>query len=149
VFLYSVDDLRQVIDVNLQNRQEAAREAEAIIDLGVDTWRRKERGLGVVSTLRSFREKAEHIRDAELEKALKALEKGDAPEAVMRELARLLTNKLIHAPSVQMKKAGADGQSNLIDLAVQLFELEASNEVVAPDAAAQNLPRQNPSLKQS
>ncbi|MEY4642791.1 MAG: hypothetical protein RLZZ227_2785 [Pseudomonadota bacterium] len=148
VFLYSVDDLRQVIDVNLKNRQEAAREAEAIIDLGVDTWVRKERGLEVVSTLRSFREKAEHIRDAELDKALKALEKGAPAQAVVRELARLLTNKLIHAPSVQMKKAGADGQSNLIDLAVQLFELEASNEVT-PDTNVQALPRQNPSSKQS
>ncbi len=135
VFLYSVDDLRQVIDVNLKNRQEAAREAEAIIDLGVDTWMRKERGLSIVDTLRTFREKAEQIRDAELDKALKALDKGAAPEAVLRELARLLTNKLIHAPSVQMKKAGADGQANLIDLAVQLFELEASNEVAPADPA--------------
>jgi glutamyl-tRNA reductase len=139
VFLYSVDDLSQVIDCNLKNRQEAAREAEAIIDLGVEAWVRKERGLGIVSTLRTFREKAEHIRDAELDKALRALEKGAEPEAVLRELARLLTNKLIHAPSVQMKKAGADGHSELIDLAVQLFELEASNEVVSGPGTAEVL----------
>ena len=48
----------------------------------------------------------------------------------MANLARLLTNKLIHAPSVQMKKASADGRSELIDLAEELFELEASNEEV-------------------
>lgn len=129
VFLYSVDDLREVIDSNLKNRQEAAREAEAIIEQGVDGFARKERGLGVVSTLRNFREKAEQIRDAEVDKALRALDKGAQPEQVLRELARLLTNKLIHAPSVQLKKAGADGYPELIDLAVQLFELEASNEV--------------------
>jgi glutamyl-tRNA reductase len=57
----------------------------------------------------------------------------------LRELARLLTNKLIHAPSVQMKKAGADGHSELIDLAVQLFELEASNEVVSGPGTAEVL----------
>jgi len=136
VFLYSVDDLREVIDSNLKNRREAALEAELIIDQGVDAFSRKERGLGIVSTLRSFREKAGQIRDAEVEKALRALDKGAAPELVVRELARLLTNKLIHAPSVQLKKAGADGHPELIDLAVQLFELEASNEVVDESAAA-------------
>jgi len=135
VFLYSVDDLREVIDSNLKNRQEAAREAELIIDHGVEAFSRKERGLGIVSTLRSFREKAGQIRDAEVEKALRELDKGAAPELVVRELARLLTNKLIHAPSVQLKKAGADGHPELIDLAVQLFELEASNEVVDSTAA--------------
>src|SRR5690606_22399977 len=129
VFLYSVDDLREVIDSNLKNRQEAAREAEGIIELGVASHVRKVRELGVVSTLRNFREKATHIRDAELDKALRALEKGAPAEDVVRDLARLLTNKLIHAPSVQLKKAGADGRPELIHLAEQLFELEASNEV--------------------
>ncbi len=66
----------------------------------------------------------------ELEKALKMFDKGEAPEKVLANLARLLTNKLIHAPSVQMKKASADGRSELIQLAEKLFELEASNESV-------------------
>ncbi|MES2624941.1 MAG: glutamyl-tRNA reductase [Pseudomonadota bacterium] len=130
VFLYSVDDLSQVIDSNLKNRQAAALEAELLIEQGVASYVRKERGLGIVSTLRNFRDKAEQLRDAELDKALKALDKGVPPQEVVRELARLLTNKLIHSPSVQMKKASADGQSDLIQLAEQLFELEASNEAV-------------------
>ncbi|MDR0779378.1 MAG: glutamyl-tRNA reductase [Pseudomonadales bacterium] len=135
VYLYTVDDLREVIDSNLRNRQEAAREAELIIDNGVAAFLRKQRGLGIVSTLRSFREKAEQIRDLEVEKALKALERGQEPAAVLKELARLLTNKLLHAPSVQMKKASADGHAELIHLAEQLFELEASNEAPRPAAA--------------
>jgi len=133
VYLYSVDDLREVIDSNLKNRQEAAREAEVIIDKGIDTFMRKQRGLGIVATLRNFREKAEQLRDIELEKALKSLDRGADPREMMKELARLLTNKLIHAPSVQMKKASADGHHELIHLAEQLFELEASNEA-APHA---------------
>ncbi|MES2606183.1 MAG: glutamyl-tRNA reductase [Pseudomonadota bacterium] len=133
VYLYTVDDLREVIDSNLKNRQEAAREAELIIDKGVEAFVRKQRGLGIVATLRNFREKAEQQRDVELDKAIKALERGADPKEVVRELARLLTNKLIHSPSVQMKKASADGHYELIHLAEQLFELEASNEV-APEA---------------
>lgn len=132
VYLYSVDDLREVIDSNMKNRQQAALEAEEIIEIGVQQHIRKQRGLGIVATLRSFREKAELLRDAELEKALRQLEKGEDPQQVLRELARLLTNKLIHSPSVQLKKASADGHNELIQLAEQLFELEASNEVAAP-----------------
>jgi len=138
VYLYTVDDLKEVIDSNLKNRQEAAREAEAIIDNGVLVHLRKLRGLGVVSTLRSYREKAEVIRDAELDKAVKALEKGSDPQEVVRSLARLLTNKLIHAPSVQLKKAGADGQHDLVRLAEQLFELEASPEAGHPTNQSEN-----------
>src|SRR5690606_36457544 len=67
VCLYTVDDLREVIDSSLRNRQEAAREAENIIDSGLDGFVRKQRGLGIVSTLRSFREKAEHLRDVEVD----------------------------------------------------------------------------------
>jgi glutamyl-tRNA reductase len=129
VFLYTVDDLKQVIDSNLKNRQEAAREAALIIEQGLATFVRKERGLSIVTTLRNFREKAEQIRDVELDKAMKALSKGSAPQEVLRDLARLLTNKLIHAPSVQMKKASEDGQNHIIELAEQLFELESSDEI--------------------
>lgn len=130
VYLYTVDDLSQVIDDNMKNRQDAARDAEKIIDRGVENYEEKQKTLGIVSTLRNFRQKAEQIRDTEFEKAVKSLEKGEAPEKVLANLARLLTNKLIHAPSVQMKKASVDGRSELIQLAEELFELEASNEEV-------------------
>jgi glutamyl-tRNA reductase len=143
IYLYSVDDLAQVIDANLQSRQHAAQEAEKIIAQGVASYEEKLRTLGIVSTLKNFRQKAEHIRDTELEKALKLLDKGEAPEKVLASLARLLTNKLIHAPSVQMKKASADGRSELIQLAEELFELEASNEEVStydPEDETHNQP---------
>ncbi|MDT8398021.1 MAG: glutamyl-tRNA reductase [Pseudomonadales bacterium] len=128
VFLYSVDDLKDVIENNVKSRRDAAAEAELIIDAGLSAYQQKIRGLGIVSTLRNFREKAEQLRDAELDRARKLLEKGEAPEVALASLARLLTNKLIHAPSVQMKKASAEGRSDLVQLAEQLFELEASNE---------------------
>ena len=142
VYLYSVDDLREVIDSNLQHRRQAALAAEEIIERGVEQHLRKQRGLNIVATLRNFREKAEMIRDVEVDKALKALERGDDPRAVLRELARLLTNKLLHSPSVQLKKASADGHSDLIQLAERLFELEASNEAGngAPEPTAVTQP---------
>ena len=81
-----------------------------------------------MATLRSFREKAEQLRDAEVDKALRSLEKGGDPRDVVRELARLLTNKLLHAPSVQMKKASADGRDEVLLLTRELFELDGPTE---------------------
>lgn len=124
VYLYSVDDLKEVIDTNVKSRQNAAAEAEQIIEQGLASFQKKQRTLDIVASLKAFREKAETIRDIELEKALKSLEKGESAETVLSELARLLTNKLIHAPSVQMKKASADGREELVGLAQVLFELD-------------------------
>ncbi len=127
VYLYSVDDLKEVIDTNVKSRQNAAAEAEQIIEQGLTEFKNKERSLYAVSSLRAFREKAEAIRDTELDKALKSLEKGESAEAVITQLARLLTNKLIHSPSVQMKKASAEGKEELVELAQTLFELNELN----------------------
>lgn len=124
VYLYSIDDLKNVIETNVQSRLSATAEAEEIIDRGITAYHNKLRSLGIVPVLRSFRHKAEKISDIELGKALKLLDKGDNPEKVLASLARLLTNKLIHAPSVQMKKASANGRNELIELARELFELD-------------------------
>ncbi len=123
-YLYSIDDLKEVIDASVKSRQNAAAEAEAIINQGLEEFRKKLRSRNIVSSLKAFREKAEKIRDEELQKAQKSLESGEDPQAVMNQLARLLTNKLIHSPSVQMKKASAEGHEELIQLAQTLFELE-------------------------
>lgn len=137
VYLYSVDDLREVIESNMESRQTAAAEAEVIIEQGVEAWSQKRRSLGIVDTMKHFRQKAEQIRDAEVTRALRALDKGEEPRKVLESLARLLTNKLIHSPSVQMKKASADGRSELIQLVQELYELEASNETVNEAPAAE------------
>ncbi len=122
-YLYSVDDIRDVIEDNVKSRTLAAEQASAIIERGVEEYLRQLRALSAVATLRAFREKADQTRQLELEKALKALEKGMPAEQVLEALARSITNKLIHAPSVQMKKASAEGREDLVRLTQELFEL--------------------------
>ena len=70
---------------------------------------------------------ADTIREAELEKAMKMLSKGAEPEAVLASLARGVTNKLIHAPSVKMKQASADGRDEVVQLARELFDLNGDS----------------------
>jgi glutamyl-tRNA reductase len=123
-YLYSVDDISSVIEDSVKSRAEAAEQAGAIIERGVEEYIRQLRALNAVDTLRAFRDKAEKIRQLELEKALRALEKGDDPARILESLARTLTNKIIHSPSVQMKKASADGRNEILELTRELFELD-------------------------
>ena len=122
-YLYSIDDISGVIEDSQKSREEAAAQADSIIDRGVAEFLRRERSLGAVDTLRAFREKANTIRETELDKALRSLEKGESAEKVLSNLARGLTNKLIHSPSVQMKEATAEGKDEVLDIIKQLYEL--------------------------
>lgn len=123
-YLYSIDDISEVIEDGVKSRAEAASQAESIIERGVEEYLKQLRSLNAVSTLRAFRDKADSIRELELERALKALEKGEPADAVLSSLARSITNKLIHSPSVQMKKASADGRDELLNLTAELYDLD-------------------------
>ena len=123
VFLYTVDDLKEIIDEGLKSRQEAALKAEEIIDVEVSHFMNWLRSLDSIAIMREFREHAEDIRDKAVANALKQLRNGKEAELVIKELARQLTNKLIHKPSIQIKQAGMDDRSELIDAAIELFDL--------------------------
>ena len=122
-YLYSIDDISEVIEDGVKSREEAADQAKSIIERGVEEYRKQLKSLDAVSTLRAFRNKADSIKKQELEKALKSLEKGDSPESILNSLARGITNKLIHSPSVVMKKASAEGREDLLKLTQELYEL--------------------------
>ncbi len=124
IYLYTVDDLQEIIDEGLRSRQEAALQAEEIIDTQVTHFMGWLRSLDAVSTIRCYRSKIDLIREAELAKAKRMLAQGNDPEKVLTQLARGLTNKIIHTPSVQMKQAGFDGRSDLLDAARELLDLD-------------------------
>ena len=124
VYLYTVDDLQEIIDEGLRSRQEAALQAEEIIDTQVTHFMGWLRSLDAVSTIRTYRSKIDVIREAELDKAKRMLAQGNDPEKVLTQLARGLTNKIVHTPSAQMKQAGFDGRADLLDAARELLDLD-------------------------
>lgn len=124
VYLYTVDDLEEVIQGNLRARQSAADLAQEIVDQEVDSWSTKQRALAVVDTIRAFRDSVEDIRDAEVEKALAALEKGQDSAEVINSLARSLTNKLLHKPTTRLKQASEEGSDATIHATHELFGLK-------------------------
>ena len=123
VFLYTVDDLKEIIDEGLKSRQEAALKAEEIIDAEVSHFMNWLRSLNSVATMRLYRARSEAIRDSVLSNAKKQLANGKPVEQVLNDLARQLTNKLIHRPCIQIKQAGMDGRTELIDAAAEILDL--------------------------
>lgn len=124
VYLYTVDDLHEVITENLKSRQGAAQAAEKLVLAGVDEFMHRLRELAAVDVLRAYRQQAEQMRDDELARAQRQLANGVAPDQVLAALARSLTNKLLHAPSVQLKKLSAEGRIDALALAQELFALD-------------------------
>jgi len=135
VFLYTVDDLRQVIEENVRSREGAAREAENLIADGVDQFLSQLRALDAVSTLKQFRQRAEALRDVETEKALRALRNSADPETVLRSMARGLTNKLLHEPSIQVRKATTEGRTEVTQWLRELHQLDLpeADELIIPE----------------
>ncbi|MCY1440224.1 Glutamyl-tRNA reductase [compost metagenome] len=81
-----------------------------------------------MDVLRAYRQQAERQRDDELARALRLLQNGTSAEEALAQLARGLTNKLLHAPSVQLKKLSADGRFDALAVAQELFALDEGSD---------------------
>lgn len=127
VYLYTVDDLRNTVEENLKTRQEAAKQAEEIIDIQVAHFLSWLRVQGASDTIRDYRQQAEIIRDEVLQKTLAGLKQGQTPEQCLELLAHRLTNKLIHAPSIQIRQASMTERHDLVAAARELFQLQDSS----------------------
>ena len=126
VYLYTVDDLKDVVQENMQSRQEAAKQAEKIIDQHVINFMRWIKSLDSVPTIRALRETTEAMGELELERARRKLATGEDPQQVLTQLVRALTNKFTHAPSSALSVADADGNEKLLEAARKLFNLSDS-----------------------
>jgi glutamyl-tRNA reductase len=123
VYLYSIDDLREVVQENLNSRLQAAKEAEKIIDTQVATFMRWVRSLEAVPRIRALRATAESVREAELQRALRRLSAGEDPKEVLARLAHSLTNKLIHSPIAALRRNEHDDKLVLSEVIRRLFNL--------------------------
>jgi len=124
VYLYTVDDLQEVIEENLKSRQDAAAQAEEIIDVQVDHFMDWVRSLDAVPAICAYRSHVHALGAAELKKASQRLANGDAPQLVLEALTHNLINKLAHNPSVNLRQAGKEDQACLLDTVRLLFSLD-------------------------
>jgi glutamyl-tRNA reductase len=124
IFLYTLDDLSQLVAGNLDARRSAVEQAEAIIDTQVGQFMRWMDGRAGVPLIVRMREQAEQSRRQELERALRRLQHGEAPAQVLEALSQGLTNKLMHAPTAALRESAAEERRELANILVRLFGIK-------------------------
>jgi len=127
VYLFSVDDLHDVIEENRRSRELAANEAEDLVRSSVQ---RLNQELAVRSNsdiIRRYRNAAEQTMAAELEKAKHQLAAGQSAEEVLERLANNLTRKLIHHPTSELGRIVGSGDTDLTELAQRLLGIHDSD----------------------
>jgi len=127
VFLYSVDDLAQVVESGLESRQAAVVEAEDIIAARVRDFQAWLQSRDTVPVIRSLRDSAERMRRHEMEHAMKLLAKGEPADKVLEHLSHRLTNKFLHTPTQALNLADDVERNELQSAASRLFGLHAGD----------------------
>ena len=124
VYLFTIDDLRNVVENNLRARQEAAQQADAIIDAQVAQFMEQLRGLDAVPAIRAVRAQAANLRDQTLQQAQQLLAGGTPANEALKFLAETLTNRLLHAPTAYLRQAAHEGRNHILSQVHELFGLK-------------------------
>ena len=123
VFLYTVDDLGEIVNDGMRNREGAAREAEKIIVERLVQFKsqldRKKR----IPVIKKFRKRGELIVQIELEKALSLIAKGERPEEVVKVLSRAISNKFMDEPSRALNNDSTGEKLSLSEALERLYGL--------------------------
>jgi glutamyl-tRNA reductase len=124
VFLYTVDDLGKIARAGMDSRQNAVTQAEVIVENEVSDFMHWLENRDLVPMIRGLRDAAERSRRHELDRALRRLQHGEDPKAVIESLSRALTNKLLHAPTHALNHAGRDEREALAATLARLYQIQ-------------------------
>jgi glutamyl-tRNA reductase len=128
VYLYTIDDLQQVVDENMQQRNAAAKSATADVDIAVAGFMRWLSGMRAARTLKRIREQSHEFEKELTEQALKRLDAGRDPSDVLEQLASTLTNKILHLPSKRLREAAESQDYEVLKAAERIFRKTGRGE---------------------
>lgn len=124
VYLYTVDDLEDVIQNNRDSRQAAAQQADAMLDARVDEYLDWLESRRANQTIAAMRTQAQAMREELLERARNDLARGRPIEDILERFGHALANKLMHAPSTTLRNSRGAEQCALLDSARKLYRLD-------------------------
>ncbi|MFC1814632.1 glutamyl-tRNA reductase [Thermodesulfobacteriota bacterium] len=126
IYVYDIDDLKGVIEENIEDRNREAIKAERIIDEAVIRFRKWYQSLGVVPTIVALRNKLNTIADEELSKTLPSLNHlSDGDRQAVRRMTQSLINKILHDPTLCLKRNGVHkDMSFYLDITRKLFKID-------------------------
>ncbi|MDO9601670.1 MAG: glutamyl-tRNA reductase [Rhodocyclaceae bacterium] len=125
VFLYTLDDLGQIVESGQESRQAAIVDAEEIITHRVDDFLHWMESRETVPIIRALRDTADRARRHELEHALKLLQRGDDPAQVLDALSKGLTNKLLHPPTQALNLAEGAERNEVAQVIARIWHLNS------------------------
>ena len=128
VYLYTIDDLQQVVDENMQNRSQAATAAESEVDVRVAEFMRWLYGIRAARSLRRIRSESHEHETALVDKAARRLQAGHDPQQVLSQLASTLTNRLLHLPSQRLRQAAEEQNYQILKAADWIFKKDDGSE---------------------
>lgn len=121
-YLYTVDDMVNIVQSGKEARQKAAAAAETLVSEKVAEFVRQQQGRKSVPLIKALRDEGEKARKQVLENAMKQLAKGATAEEVLERLSVQLTNKLLHSPTQTLNKAGEEDK-DLVHAVAQIYDL--------------------------
>ena len=104
IYLYDVDDLSQVVEMNKSDRQQEARRAETIVEeeaIKLLTWLGN---MALTPTISALRRKAEEIRLGEVKRSLPQLDLSEKELKTVHKLTNAIINKMLHNPILYLKE---------------------------------------------
>ena len=123
-YLYTIDDLDKVILEGQGNREAAAVEAQRLLDEEIRRYAAIERSKQVAPVISTLREVHEEVRKQVARQALKRMRKGESAEDAIEFATASLMKKILHKPSVALRKAGETSDAEMIEAARKLFGLD-------------------------
>ncbi len=127
VILYNIDDLHGLTSKGMEERRQAALQAEQLIDQELDNYLRRHRSLQANSLICDYRSYMHDLAQQELQRAQQKLSAGHNPQHILNEFSERLVKKLTHYPTTGLKQIAWDGQEELLNLAQYLFNLPAQS----------------------
>lgn len=121
IYLYTVDDLAQVVQQGQANRQAAVAQAEVIIDAGVQSFMHWLGQRGTVPLIQQLNAQADEWRAAEMARARKLLARGEPVDAVLEAMSRGLTQKLLHGAMAELHAGDAESREHTAQTISRLF----------------------------
>ncbi|KQW63675.1 glutamyl-tRNA reductase [Variovorax sp. Root411] len=121
IYLYTVDDLAQVVQQGQANRQAAVAQAEVIIDAGVQSFMHWLGQRGTVPLIQQLNAQADEWRAAEMARARKLLARGESVDAVLEAMSRGLTQKMMHGAMAELHAGDAASREQTAQAISRLF----------------------------
>jgi glutamyl-tRNA reductase len=121
VYLFSIDDLQQLVDENRQRREVAAGDARTLLNEEVARFLAESRAHDAGPAIRVLRENADVIRHQTVDQAKRMLASGKSSDEVIEFLANTLTNRLLHAPTQALRHASESADPDLAQALIRLL----------------------------